>query len=238
MPRLIALVALLGFAGFAKAEDKKVAITFLGGAKKVPLEGLKVSIRTYTGDWSEDKRRKPIADGKTGKDGAAAFTLASGRYYVDIESEKELPYLQLSVGHKESPSLYDRHIKVGDKTSFEFNLADACKLTLRAVDADTGEGIPGVEFVTENALGEYWAETIRGDNLGARQIGEGKPGENLKTDKDGNFTRLLGPRPGYTYYVWSVPKGYEIPDAYGEVELRTPLGTTNVEHAFKIRKKK
>jgi hypothetical protein len=234
---LRALTVLLCVALPAKAEDKKVSVKFVGGAKKVPLDGLKVSIRTYTGDWSEDKRRKPLTDGKTGKDGAVAFTLAEGRYYVDIESDRELPYLNLPVGYKERPTIYDRLIRVGDKTAFEFNLADGCRLTLRAVDADTGEGIPGVTFVTENALGEYWAVTINGDNLGARQIEDGKQDDSLKTDKDGNFTRFMAPRPGYTYYVWSVPKGYQIPDAYGEVELKTPLGTEKVEHVFKLKKK-
>ena len=141
------------------------------------------------------------------------------------------------MGHKEHQTIYDRMIKVGDETAFGFNLADACTLTLRAVDADTGEGVPGVVFVTENALGEYWTEIINGDNLGAKQVGEGKQDESLKTDKDGNFVRFVGPRPGYTYYVWSVPKGYATPDAYGEVELKTPLGTGKVEHVFKLTKK-
>jgi hypothetical protein len=221
----------------AKAEDRRVTVTFLGGAKKVPLDGLKVSIRKHTGDWTDDRRRKPLTDGKTDKDGAVRFALADGYYYVDIESEKELPYLYLPAGHKGHPSVYDRIIKVGKEAVFEFNLADACKLTLRAVDADTGEGIPGVEFVTENALGEYWAETITGDNLGARPAGKGKQDKNLKTDKDGNFVRFVGPRPGYTYYVWSAPKGYAVPAAFGEVELKTPLGTEKVEHVFKIKKK-
>jgi hypothetical protein len=227
---LVALAVLLGCTNPAAAEDKKVTVTFLGGAKKARLEGLKVSIRSHTGDWSDDRRRKPLADGKTGKDGAAAFALAPGRYYVDIESDKELPYLYLPVGHKGPTSIYDRVITVGNETAFEFNLADACRLTLRAVDADTGEGVPGVELVTENALGEYWAETITGDNLGAGQARKGKQEEGLKTDKDGNFIRFMGPRPGWTYYVWSVPKGYEVPEAFGEVELKTPLGTETVEH--------
>ncbi len=47
----------------------------------------------------------------------------------------------------------------------------------------------------------------------------------------------MAPRPGYTYYVWSVPKGYQIPDAYGEIELKTPLGTEKVEHVFRLKKK-
>src|SRR3954469_15037886 len=138
----------------ARAEDKKVTVTLLGGAKKVPLEGVKVTLRGSTGDWTADLKNK-VADGKTGKDGTVGFTLKDGSYYVDIASDKEMPYLGLPVGYKGHAHHYGRTVKVGDKTSFEFNLADACKLKLRAVDADTGEGIPGVTFVTENALGEY-----------------------------------------------------------------------------------
>ena len=233
---LRALAVLLCFALPAKADDKKVSVTFLGGAKKTPLDGVKVTIRGDTGDSTADLKNK-VADGKTGKDGAVGFTLKDGSYYVDIDSDKELPYLGLPVGYKGHPNHYGRFIKVGKEQTFEFNLADACKLTLRAVDADTGAGIPGVVFVTENALGEYWAEQINGDNLGARQIINGHTDDSLKTDKDGNFTRFMGPRPGWTYYVWSVPKGYAIPDAYGEVELKTPLGTEKVEHVFKLKKK-
>jgi hypothetical protein len=238
MIRLIAAAVLLTFTPPAQAENKKVTVTFLGGAKKTPLEGLKVSVRLSTGDWSEDHRRKPLTEGKTGKDGATSFTLTDGRYYVDIDSDKELPYLDRPVGFKHPPNTYSRFVKVEKDQAFEFNLADACKLTLRAVDADTGQGIPGVVFVTENALGEYWAVQINGDNLGAKQVIDGHTDDSLKTDKDGTFTRFMGARDGYTYYVWTVPKGYEVPAAYGEVELKTPVGMEKVEHVFKLRKKK
>ena len=238
MTRLIAVAVLLAFTVPAQAEDKKVTVTFLGGAKKTPLEGLKVSIRLYTGDSSEDYWRKPLTDAKTDKTGAATLALADGGYYVDIASDKELPYLDRPVGFKHPPNMYSRFIKVGKERAFEFNLADACKLTLRAVDADTGVGIPGVVFVTENALGEYWALQINGDNLGAKQVIDGHTDESLKTDKDGNFVRYMGARDGYTYYVWTVPKGYDVPAGFGEVELKTPVGTEKVEHVFKLRKKK
>jgi hypothetical protein len=78
MNQLIAVAVLLAFTVPVQAEDKKVTVTFLGGAKKTPLEGLKVSIRLYTGDWSEDYRRKPLTDAKRDKTGAATFALADG----------------------------------------------------------------------------------------------------------------------------------------------------------------
>src|SRR5687767_632099 len=98
MFRLIACVVLLGFAGPARAEDKKVTVRFLGGVKKVPLEGLKVTIRKHTGDWSVDREKK-LTDGKTDKNGGTGFSLADGWYYVEIDSEKELPYLNIPVGY-------------------------------------------------------------------------------------------------------------------------------------------
>jgi hypothetical protein len=233
---VVSILVVLGSAGPVHADDKKVAIRLLGGAKKVPLEGLKVTIRASTGDRTADRKNK-VAAGKTDKDGTVSFALADGHYFVEIDSEKELPYLSLPVGYKDHPSHYDRRITVGNERAFEFNLADACKLTLRAVDADTGEGIPGVVFVTENELAEYWALPINGDNLGARQLIENWTDNTLKTDKDGNFTRFMGPRPGYTYYIWTLPQGYELPDKQGEVTLETPIGTEKVEHVFKIKKK-
>jgi hypothetical protein len=233
---LRALLVLLCSALPATAEDKKVTITFLGGAKKVPLDGVTVTIRGDTGDWTADRKNK-IADGKTGADGTVNFTLAEGKYYVDIDSDKERPYLFLPVGYTGRPNHYERRIRVGDKTSFEYNLADACKLTLRAVDADTGEGLPGAVFVTENELAEDWAAWVNGNNLGAKLVGDREENDALKTGADGTFTRLVGPRPGYTYYVWIAPPGYELPDKRGEITLETPIGTEKVEHVFKFKKK-
>src|SRR4051794_37528998 len=102
-----ALLVLLCLALPAKAEDKKVTITFLGGAKKVPLDGLEVTIRKHTGDWTVDREKK-LTDGKTGKEGTADFLLADGYYYVEIVSGRELPYLNIPVGYKGYPGYYDR----------------------------------------------------------------------------------------------------------------------------------
>lgn len=236
MSRLVVLAALLGPAPPVAAADEPVPVTvrFLGGANKVPLEGLAVTVRANTGDWTADKKNKAAA-GTTDKTGAAAFSLPPGRYYVDVASDKELPYLPHPAGYKGNSTRYHRQIAVVPHAdhALTFHLADGCKLVLRAVDADTGTPVPGVGFATENALGEMWADDISGDNLGAKR---GKAAAGV-TDKDGTFTRLLAPRPGFTYFPWTLPAGYERVDGK-EVELPTPVGTDKVEHVFKVRKKK
>ena len=225
------LLLLTCFALPAKAEDKDVTIRFLGGAKKVPLADLKVTIREHTGDWSVDQT-KSLTDAKTDKDGRVGFTLADGWYYVDIQSAKDIPYLDRPVGFKTPPNNYARMIQVGKERAFEFNLADAIKLTLRAVDVDTGKGIPGVCFVTESATAEQWGISLVSDNLGAngRQQGE------ERTDENGCLVRWMGPREGYTYYALPLPEGYELAGQW-EVSLPTPIGGKPVEHVFKFRKK-
>ncbi len=229
---LRALLVLFVFALPAKAEDKKVTVTFLGGVKKAPLDGLKVTIRAHTGHWTDDHRAKPLTDGKTDKDGTARFTLADGYYYVDISSDKELPYLSIPVGYvgKDTPGYFSRMIRVGKETSFDFNLADACKLTLRAVD-EKGKGIPGVSFEMLSQTAEYGGAVV-GDNIGADRKKQGKE----VTDKDGYLVRYMGPWDGYTYFAWPTPKGYDVVE-YVEAVIPTPLGTEKAEHTFKFKKK-
>jgi hypothetical protein len=123
-------------------------------------------------------------------------------------------------------------IQVGEEQAFEFNLADACKLTLRAVDVDTGKGIPGVCFVTESATAEQWGIALVSDNLGADHRQE----EKGLTDENGDLVRLMGPREGYTYYALPVPEGYELAGEW-EVTLPTPIGGQPVEHVFRFRRK-
>src|SRR5215207_8848530 len=54
---LRALLVLFVFALPAQAEGKKVTITFLGGAKKAPLEGVKVTTGTV---WKSAPAHEPI----------------------------------------------------------------------------------------------------------------------------------------------------------------------------------
>lgn len=236
MSRLVALAALVGMASSVAADDDPVPVTvrFLGGAKKVPLEGLAVTVRANTGDWTADKKNK-VAAGTTDKTGAAAFSLPPGRYYVDVASDKELPYLHHPAGYKGNSTRYNRQFVVVPHAdhALTFHLADGCKLVLKAVDAETGKPVPGVGFATENALGEIWATDIDGDNLGAKPL----RGERGRTGEDGTVTRLLAPRPGFTYFPWTLPAEYERIDGK-EVELPTPVGTDKVEHVFTVRKRK
>lgn len=229
---LVTLFVSATLLGATQTEDRAATVRFLGGAKKIPLVGLKVTIRAYTGDWSFDQQRT-LTDGKTNEEGNVALKLADGRYYVEIRAEKEMLYLDRPVGFKSPPNSYSRMIEVGKEHDFEFNLADACKLTLRAVDLETGQGIPGVCFVTESETAEDWGIAIYGDNLGANH----KQQHDELTDANGYLIRYLGPRDGYTYFAWPEPKGYEYVGK-SSVSLPTPIGTEKVEHAFKFKKKK
>jgi hypothetical protein len=218
-------------------DDNEVALTVLGGGQKAPLEGLKVTIRQETGDWTAGLKKK-VADRKTDTNGHTVFTLAEGGYYVDLDADMDVPYPGLPAGFKGHPSHLSRRIKVGTETAFEFNPADARRLTLRAVDADTGEGIPGVVSVTTNELAKARAPPVNGDNLGAKILVENWTDDSLKPVEDGNFARFMGPRPGYAYYAWTIPPGYELPDKRGEVTLERSIGTDMVGHVFKLKRKK
>jgi hypothetical protein len=229
----IASPLLLPYPASADGPEKTVLVKvrFLGGAARVPLEGLTVTVFRSTGHYTADKK-SPTARATADATGTAAFTLVPGRHYVEIDSEKERPYLRLPVGFKGQASLHDFTIDVTrDRRAFEFRLADACRLTLRAIDADTGRPLPGVTFVTENAAGEYWATPVAGHNLGAKP----ETAETSKAGTDGALVRLVGPHEGFTYYVWSQPEGYEPVDP-AEVEIPTPVGTAKAEHVFKFRK--
>jgi hypothetical protein len=61
-----------------------------------------VTIRKHTGDWTKDHEAKPLTDAKTDRDGTARFALADGYYYVEIDSDRELPYLEIPVRYKGS----------------------------------------------------------------------------------------------------------------------------------------
>ncbi len=214
------------------AASHRVQILILGGMKKTPLPGIEVTVR--------DADKKPVATAMTNMHGRAQFMLAVGVHYIGLSSPEELPYLQIPQDYRGHPIHYSRWIKVADvenEQGFSFNLADACRLTLRAVDIDTGRGIPGVVFATENALAEQWAQAIWADSLGAERIGQSLKQDSLRTDEHGNFERFVGPRPGWVFFVWTFPDEFERVKQFEEVELDTKNGTRCAEHTFKFRRK-
>jgi hypothetical protein len=150
---------------------------------------------------------------------------------------------------------YNHSIRVAETREeqlFDFNLADPCELVLRAVDVDTGEGIPGVAFVTENAGDEEWERPICHQTLGPNEIREMGVFEwealddaSFQTDQQGYFRRYVGPRTsGWSYGIRVVPPGYEPVNRNGEVDwneevkIETPLGRKKAEHTFLLRRKK
>ena len=118
-----------------------------------------------------------------------------------------------------------------------YTLLPACELVLRAVDAETGKGLPGAEFYEENAVGEEWGHPIYGENIGSKFLKESED-EKLKaawrTDKDGNFRRLVGANAGFTYGVLKPPAGYEKAEPPAEVEVKILYGQSRAEHVFKF----
>jgi hypothetical protein len=129
-------------------------------------------------------------------------------------------------------------VKPNGAPRITYTLLPACELVLRAVDAETGRGLPGAEFYTENAVGEEWAHPVYGENLGSKFVsGSRQAGaETYLTDNDGNFRRLVSANAGFKYGVWKAPAGYEHVEPGREVEIDIPCGRPRAEHVFKFRR--
>ncbi|MFO1063816.1 MAG: hypothetical protein U0892_08140 [Pirellulales bacterium] len=123
------------------------------------------------------------------------------------------------------------------------------ELVLRAVDIDTGKGIPGAYFYLESAVAEDWAHPIDGANIGASQYRDGEhafDSSDYQTGADGTFKRFVSDgylrrsgdsESGPKYGVWKAPDGYEAVGP-GEVAIDFPSNSrSSVEHVFKFRKK-
>ena len=152
-------------------------------------------------------------------------------YITDAGVEK-------SLGGKRRDAGFEPPAKVGDAPRITYTLLPACELVLRAVDAETGKGLPGAEFYTENAVGEDWGQSIGGENLGWKldRDDRGVAAEANRTDKDGNFRRLVGANAGYKYGVEQSPAGYEPAEPRSEVEIDIVYGQKHAEQVFKFRR--
>jgi hypothetical protein len=62
------------------------------------------------------------------------------------------------------------------------------------------------------------------------------PDKANRTNKNGNFRRLIGANAGFKYGVEHAPPGYEEVKPRREVEIDIPYGRTHAEHVFKFRR--
>jgi beta-lactamase regulating signal transducer with metallopeptidase domain len=244
-------------AGFCQA-----TLQFLAGQKQAPLAGLHVEITNGHGD-----RQKSMGTFTTDSQGAIDFRLPAAFYSLHLKSDKELPYLpveKLWDGQTRGPQP-DLSLKLtptgaekwlgGKRRDAEpaatpaattqdritYTLLPACELILRAVDAETGQGLPGAEFYEENAVGEDWGHPIFAENIGSKLVESNQapvPPAAWLTDRDGNFQRLVSANAGYTYFVWKSPPGYEPLEPGKEVEIKIVYGQQRAEHVFKFTRTK
>ena len=229
-----------------ETDKYSVVVRFVGGDQAEPLPGLQVTVGTGYG--KEAKRYGPFT---TDKNGRTKVSLpATGNYYLKLDSAREMPWLPVDKQSSGKSRLTNRSLQLivtdtsiekpggarviteDEESVISFNLIRGCELILRAVDADTGEGISGAEFYEQNALAEDWAHEISGRNIGYR-----KPvlTKDRRTNSEGMFTRYVGPKEGYAYGVERVPPGYKLVK-WEEVELDSRFGKAKVEHAFKFKR--
>ena len=218
------------------ADFRDVKIRMLGGEARKPRAGLELTVssggtESYTAT--------------TEQDGLASIRLPYGYHRVSFTSPKDLPYL---------PFWYDSiypwgntrpiHVaKTSGPQTIELALADPCELVLRAVDADTGKGIPGVRFALESMYGEIWAAPIRDETIRARpkdqratQLADDE--KSLDTDEQGYFRRYVGPRHDeWSYWVEVSPDGYRLVSPRGDVKIDTSLGKKRAEQTFLFRRR-
>ena len=97
-------------------------------------------------------------------------------------------------------------------------------VVLQAIDADTKEPVPGVEFFKFNSLAEDWFSSVG------------------KTNARGRLSVHTAPIPGYYYSVWRTPDDYkwQAPSGYkvtslDDVASNVVAGRT-VTHRFHLRK--
>ena len=235
----------------AEVGSKSVELRFIGADNERPIAGLVVE-GISTGDLSQ--KFGPLT---TNEKGSVTANVPFGFYRLRLTSEQETSYLPIDKFWKNEPRKWRRDLnlsvkdsgvekwldgkrrqegyeapkKPGDAATITYHLLPACELVLRAVDAETGEGIPGVEFHQENALAEDWGHSIYGHNIGWKKSSDVKAG---LTDRDGYFRRLVSANAGFTYFVFE-PQTQTALTKGATVDIVN--GQTRAEHVFKLSKK-
>ncbi|MBL8812368.1 MAG: hypothetical protein JNM43_19545 [Planctomycetaceae bacterium] len=247
-------------------------LRMLGGDEQTPLAG--IEIVATDGYGASQKKFGPFLTDATG---TTLCKLPQGFYTLHLDSKKQLPWLPYENYWKDLPppgmksldlrvtglgvekwlggEIRETGVEPGNSADepprVTYTLLKPIELVLRAVDIDTGRGIPGATFYFESAVAEDWARPFDGANIGANQHRDGVynfDSNDYKTDADGNFRRFVSDgylrRPGDSDYgpaygVWKAPEGYELVEPKAEVALEYPAkNQSRVEQVFKFRKKK
>lgn len=247
-------------------------LRIVGGEEHIPIAGIEIIATNGYGD--SQKKFGPFL---TDASGETLCKLPQGSYTLHLNSKNELPYLPYEKFWKELPPpgfkwLNLRVTGIGvekwlggeirengvehakssqELTHITFTLLKPVELILRAVDKDTGQGLPGAYFYLESAVAEDWAHPIDGANLGAAHYRDGEhafDSGKYQTDADGYFKRFIsdgylrrsgdsewGPKFG----VWKSPEGYEVVEPSGEVAIDFPADNrSSVEQVFHFRRVK
>ncbi|MGV3608049.1 MAG: M56 family metallopeptidase [Planctomycetaceae bacterium] len=239
------------------AAKQVVEVRLVGGPKSEPLPNVKVEFTTgHGGD------RISLGSFTTDDAGQLKAELPVGFYYLHLSSEKEWPFLPFeknwtgsSFGHSKELNIHvteqrvekwidgqrcERGFEAATKersARITFTLEPAVEFVLRAVDIETGQGIPGAEFYEENAAAEDWAHRIYGENIGSKFASSTKstPASDDLTDNEGYLRRWVGERSAEsTFGVQKPPKGYKLIEPKAEVALPTKLGQSRAEQVFRF----
>lgn len=239
------------------AAKQVVEVRLVGGPKSEPLPNVKVEFTTgHGGD------RISLGSFTTDDAGQLKAELPVGFYYLHLSSEKEWPFLPFeknwtgsSFGHSKELNIHvteqrvekwidgqrcERGFEAATKersARITFTLEPAVEFVLRAVDIETGQGIPGAEFYEESAAAEDWAHRIYGENIGSKFASSTKstPASDDLTDNEGYLRRWVGERSAEsTFGVQKPPKGYKLIEPKAEVALPTKLGQSRAEQVFRF----
>lgn len=245
-------------------------LRIVGGEEQAPIAGIEIVATNGYGD-SQTKFGPFLTDAS----GTTVCKLPQGFYTLHLKSEIEFPFLPYEKYWKElqPPGMNTLNLRVTgigvekwlggeiresgveqaksseELTRVTFTLLKPIELKLRAVNKDTGRGLPGAYFYLESAVAEDWAHPIDGANLGAAHYRDGEhafDSGKYQTDADGYFKRFIsdgylrrsgdsewGPK----YGVWKSPEGYEVVEPKGEVAIDFPAeNRSNVEQIFQFRR--
>jgi beta-lactamase regulating signal transducer with metallopeptidase domain/protocatechuate 3,4-dioxygenase beta subunit len=235
------------------ADRQAVSLRFLAAEDQQPLKG--VTVEVINARNLEESHGSFTTD----QTGSISVELSVGFYELRLTAKEAIPWLpidrhwknetyasssklHLSVTEtgiekwlgKRVVDGYEESVEPGGTPRITYNLLRGCKLVLRAVDVETGKGLAGAEFSSENLYGEVWAQEIVGENIGWKKDAP----ENInQTDMDGYLKRLVGGTGNYQYWVRKSPPGYE--EVSNEnVKPEIKYGQESWEHVFKFRKKK